>query len=261
MAVISELYRGLIYAGDTPLESTLVVEQTGPLQLTIRAGHLQTTGQARIVHKRQLRQGQIDQLLADDLAEEMPSIKARKIPVSEFSQAELSDLRRMGKTVRRPSLEQQDVGARQLGLLSGIGSQQFSNDEVVVLERDLDDSKKALGKPVQVPDDRLRIWLNGEKAKRHEITQDFVWDVTVPKSDSLQYWLDVGTDPLGQSGFLVNQIDPMGDPIPPPGWSDLQTVIFPFVMSPGTTELPDMMVLTVVPGWPPDDIDPYVGVI
>jgi hypothetical protein len=33
-----------IYAGDTPLASTLVVEQTGPMQLTVRAGEFTTTG-------------------------------------------------------------------------------------------------------------------------------------------------------------------------------------------------------------------------
>ena len=39
----------LIYAGDTPLACTLQVEQTGPLTLTVRAGSLTTTGEARIV--------------------------------------------------------------------------------------------------------------------------------------------------------------------------------------------------------------------
>ena len=46
--IVSEVNRGLIYAGDTPLASTLVVEQTGPLQLGVRAGSFTTTGQARI---------------------------------------------------------------------------------------------------------------------------------------------------------------------------------------------------------------------
>ncbi len=45
----SEPGRGLIYAGDTPLSSTIVVEQSGPMQLTVRAGDFTTTGQARIV--------------------------------------------------------------------------------------------------------------------------------------------------------------------------------------------------------------------
>lgn len=39
----SELYRGLIFAGNTPLASDLVVEQTGPMQLTVRAGSLTDT--------------------------------------------------------------------------------------------------------------------------------------------------------------------------------------------------------------------------
>jgi hypothetical protein len=47
--VKSEPGKGLIYSGDTPLSSTIVVEQSGPMQLTVRAGYLTTTGQARIV--------------------------------------------------------------------------------------------------------------------------------------------------------------------------------------------------------------------
>jgi hypothetical protein len=45
----SEPSKGLIYSGDTPLSSTIVVEQSGPMQLTVRAGSFTTTGQARIV--------------------------------------------------------------------------------------------------------------------------------------------------------------------------------------------------------------------
>jgi hypothetical protein len=37
-----------IYAGDTPLACTVRVEQTGPMQLTVRAGRFTTTGEARI---------------------------------------------------------------------------------------------------------------------------------------------------------------------------------------------------------------------
>lgn len=36
----SEVYRGLIYAGSTPLASSIILEQTGPMQLTVRAGTL-----------------------------------------------------------------------------------------------------------------------------------------------------------------------------------------------------------------------------
>lgn len=46
--IISDVGRGLIYAGDTPLASTIAVDQTGPMQLTVRAGSVTTTGQARI---------------------------------------------------------------------------------------------------------------------------------------------------------------------------------------------------------------------
>ena len=46
--ITSEVGRGLIYAGDTPLACDIVVEQTGPTQITVRAGSFTTTGQARI---------------------------------------------------------------------------------------------------------------------------------------------------------------------------------------------------------------------
>lgn len=36
-----------IHAGATPLASTLTVEQTGPMQITVRAGQFTTTGDAR----------------------------------------------------------------------------------------------------------------------------------------------------------------------------------------------------------------------
>ena len=44
----SEVHRGLIYAGETPLACTIAVEQTGPMVLTIRAGSFTTTGEAVI---------------------------------------------------------------------------------------------------------------------------------------------------------------------------------------------------------------------
>ena len=46
--ITSIIWRGLIYAGDTPLALTIIVEQTGPMQLTVRAGSFTSTGQARI---------------------------------------------------------------------------------------------------------------------------------------------------------------------------------------------------------------------
>lgn len=48
MSVTSRVHRGLIYAGDTPLACDIVAEQTGPMQITIRAGSFTTTGQALI---------------------------------------------------------------------------------------------------------------------------------------------------------------------------------------------------------------------
>jgi len=44
MTIKSDLHRGAIYAGSTPLACTITVEQTGPLTLTVRAGSFTTTG-------------------------------------------------------------------------------------------------------------------------------------------------------------------------------------------------------------------------
>lgn len=38
MTIKSELYKGKIFSGDTQLASTILVEQTGAMQLTVRAG-------------------------------------------------------------------------------------------------------------------------------------------------------------------------------------------------------------------------------
>ena len=38
MTIKSEIYKGEIYAGDTQLSSTIAVEQTGAMQLTVKAG-------------------------------------------------------------------------------------------------------------------------------------------------------------------------------------------------------------------------------
>ena len=47
MAIKSETHRGKIFAGETPLACSIIVEQTGPMQLTVRAGAFTTTGQRR----------------------------------------------------------------------------------------------------------------------------------------------------------------------------------------------------------------------
>ena len=48
MTITSAIGQGLIYAGDTPLALSVAVEQTGLMQLTVRAGSFTSTGQARI---------------------------------------------------------------------------------------------------------------------------------------------------------------------------------------------------------------------
>lgn len=42
--VKSKIYQGLVYAGTTQLASSITVEQTGPMQLTIGPGIFTTTG-------------------------------------------------------------------------------------------------------------------------------------------------------------------------------------------------------------------------
>ena len=44
MTIKSEVYNGKIYAGDTQLSSTLEVEQTGAMQLTVKSGTFTNTG-------------------------------------------------------------------------------------------------------------------------------------------------------------------------------------------------------------------------
>lgn len=42
--ITSRVGRGLIYAGETPLACTITVEQTAPMQLTVREGYFHSTG-------------------------------------------------------------------------------------------------------------------------------------------------------------------------------------------------------------------------
>ena len=73
MTIKSEVRKGLIYAGDTPLACTITVEQTGPLQLTIKAGAFCSTGQAHI----------LDAGKVPDLAAMIAAGKAEMMPDSQ----------------------------------------------------------------------------------------------------------------------------------------------------------------------------------
>ena len=46
--ITSKVGRGLIYAGETPLACDIAVEQTGPMQLTVRAGSFTSTGDRKL---------------------------------------------------------------------------------------------------------------------------------------------------------------------------------------------------------------------
>lgn len=47
--IASKMYKGEIYAGDTPLHSTIRVEQVGPWTLRINPGEFRTTGQSELI--------------------------------------------------------------------------------------------------------------------------------------------------------------------------------------------------------------------
>jgi hypothetical protein len=76
MAIKSEIGRGLIYAGDTPLVCTITVEQTGPMRIVVRAGIFTTTGQARILDYDPVAH---DPFIADGRAETLPDGKRVRI--------------------------------------------------------------------------------------------------------------------------------------------------------------------------------------
>lgn len=65
------------YAGDTPLASTLSIEETGAMQLTVRAGSFTTTGEARIVNASSVEDP--DALVAAGKAEWLPDNKRLRI--------------------------------------------------------------------------------------------------------------------------------------------------------------------------------------
>lgn len=73
----SEVHKGLIYAGDTPLACDIVVEQTNSMELTIRAGSLTTTGQARIVSFTETNMDLLNDKIAADEAELLPDGRVR----------------------------------------------------------------------------------------------------------------------------------------------------------------------------------------
>ena len=66
---IFQIYRGKIYAGATQLASRIVVEQTGLMQITIRAGSFTTTGDKKLKIRPEtfnLKSDQVFNLLSDE---------------------------------------------------------------------------------------------------------------------------------------------------------------------------------------------------
>lgn len=49
MTIQSNAHKGLIYAGNTLLASTIAIVQTAPMQLTVKAGSFTTTGQSKVL--------------------------------------------------------------------------------------------------------------------------------------------------------------------------------------------------------------------
>jgi hypothetical protein len=174
----SEPQRGQIYAGDTPLACTISLEQTGPLELIVRAGQLTTTGQAHLVEVTQENAAELAQLIAEGLAESLPDGRVRVWRLDEAGQP----LKAQTWTL--------------------------SADQVITLEAD----------PVH----------------------------TLYTFAALGIW-------QGQAELLVGQRldNGLGYADPPAGWQPLQILIFEFALPPGATELGDIYVLTVLPGFPP----------
>lgn len=174
----SEFYKGLIYAGDTPLASTIVVEQTGSMELTIRAGSFTTTGQARIVSPN----------------ENTADILATKIAANE---AELLADGRVRVWLSNPE-----------GVFLKPEIITLASDEIVAIQPDLIMNKFCsieLGLLEEVPEILVRYRLD----------------------NGLEY------------------------PDYPTGWITIHPLVLEFMISPGQTELGDIYVLTVLPGFPP----------
>lgn len=173
----SEIYRGKIYAGDTPLACSIRVEQTGPMQLTVRAGSLTTTGQARIFN------------------------------VSDIDAALLVEMLAGGKA--------------------------------------------------EMVDGRVRIWIQdvyGEPIAKSQ-TYSLVTDQAIDFSTDADYrkhcFVELGLYD-GQVDVLIQQRLDNGFeyPAPPAGWTLIHQIVLEFVIEPDATELPDIFVLTVEPGFP-----------
>lgn len=77
----TKITNGLIYAGNTPLASTIAIAQTGPMQLTVRAGSFTTTGQSRIVDVPEdaAKLVQLQTLIAQGGAEYLPGNRQARV--------------------------------------------------------------------------------------------------------------------------------------------------------------------------------------
>jgi len=175
----SEIYRGKIYAGDTPLACSIAVEQTGPMQLTIRAGSFTTTGQARIFEAGIIDSTLLESLLTEDKAEMMA-------------------------------------------------------------------------------DGRVRVWIQDAtgqpvaKSQTFNLASDQVLDFAADPDYRKFCFVELGLFG-GLMDVLVQQRLDNGFDYPdvPAGWQSIHLLAFEFQIEPGTTELPDIYVLTVEPGFPP----------
>lgn len=169
--IISELYRGRIFAGDTPLASTIVVEQSGPMQLTIRAGTITTTGQARVMVMETA--GNFDNLVTEGRAE-------------------------------------------------------------------------------KIRDGKYRLWQSERnKARTMVLVSDFIWDIEA-QVEPVVYAVSMAMDTAGVSQLVIHAMLPGEIGLPFPfEVADYQMIVFPFQVVGGMRQLPDIVVLTVEPGFPP----------
>ena len=175
----SQVGRGAIFAGDTPLASTIAVEQTGPMQLTVRAGSFTSTGQARI---------------------------------RTYHAAGHQALIQSGDAERLPDGQ------------------------------------------------RVRLWINGQKAQTYTLAADQIIDLTSDPLASVAYDVDLISDGATTDVLVKRKIvgaEAYGEA--PAGWQKIHELVFEFILPAGCADVSPLAIyaLTITPGFPegtgPDD--------
>ena len=100
---------------------------------------------------------------------------------------------------------------------------------------------------------RVRIWINAQKAQTYALAADQVIDLTSDPLKPVVYDLDLISDGT-QTDVLVKRkivgVEEYGDV--PPGWMKVHELLFEFTLPPGCVDVTpiDICALTVKPGFP-----------